>query len=95
MLTYSFHFLQFNNLSFLFSRKNPSLAQFIPGIYNKIIIKIVGYFWGVTIRIFQNSKINSLFSINRESRRPVDRVGSINTNFTFLILQNYNKTSMV
>ena len=24
------------------------MAQFIPGIYNKIIIKILGYFWGVT-----------------------------------------------
>ena len=31
-----------------FSRKNPSLTQFIPRIYNKIIIKILGYFWGVT-----------------------------------------------
>ena len=27
--------------------KYPSLTQFIPGIYNKIIIKILGYFWGV------------------------------------------------
>ena len=24
------------------------MTQFIPGIYNKIIIKILGYFWGVT-----------------------------------------------
>ena len=46
MLTYSFHFSQFN--IYQFSRKNPSLAQSIPGIYNKIIIKILGYFWGVT-----------------------------------------------
>ena len=46
MLTYSFHISLFNNLSV--SRKNPSLAQFIPEIYNKIIIKIIGYFWGVT-----------------------------------------------
>ena len=45
MLTYSFHFSQFHNLSV--SWKNPSLTQFIPGIYNKIIIKIIGYFWGV------------------------------------------------
>ena len=44
MLTYSFHISQF--ISFL--EKTPSLAQFIPGIYNKIIIKIIGYFWGVT-----------------------------------------------
>ena len=47
MLTFSFS--KFNNLSFFFS-KNPSLAQFIPGIYNKIIIKISGYFLGVTGR---------------------------------------------
>ena len=41
--------LLFHNLSIhQFSRKNPSLAQFIPRIYNKIIIKILGYFWGVT-----------------------------------------------
>ena len=25
------------------------MAQFIPGIYNKIIIKIIGYFLGVTV----------------------------------------------
>ena len=32
--------LSFHNLSIhQFSRKNPSLAQFIPRIYNKIIIK--------------------------------------------------------
>ena len=46
MLTYSFHFSPFNNLSVF--RKNPSLTQFILEIYNKIIIKILGYFWGVT-----------------------------------------------
>ena len=41
--------LSFYNLSIhQFSRKNLSLAQFIPRIYNKIIIKILGYFWGVT-----------------------------------------------
>ena len=42
MLTYSFFTI------YQFSQKNPSLAQFIPGIYNKIIIKILGYFRGVT-----------------------------------------------
>ena len=47
MLTYSFHFSEFNNLS-VFPGKNLSLAQFISGIYNKIIIKIIGYFWGIT-----------------------------------------------
>ena len=46
MLTCSFHFLQFNNLSVF--PKNPSLTQFIPEIYNKFIIKIIRYFWGVT-----------------------------------------------
>ena len=41
--------LSFHNLSIhQFSRKDLSLAQFIPRIYNKIIIKILGYFWGVT-----------------------------------------------
>ena len=41
--------LSFHNLSiYQFSRKNPSLAQFIAKIYNKIIIKILVYFWGVT-----------------------------------------------
>ena len=41
--------LSFHNLSIhQFSRKDLSLAQFIPKIYNKIIIKILGYFWGVT-----------------------------------------------
>ena len=25
------------------------MAQFIPGIYHRIIIKILGYFWGVTL----------------------------------------------
>ena len=43
--------LSFHNLSIhQFSRKDLSLAQFIPRIYNKIIIKILGYFWGVTAR---------------------------------------------
>ena len=42
--------LSFHNLSIhQFSRKDLSLAQFIPRIYNKIIIKILGYFWGVTV----------------------------------------------
>ena len=41
--------LSFHNLSIhQFSRKDLSLAQFIPRIYNKIIIKILGYVWGVT-----------------------------------------------
>ena len=44
--------LSFHNLSIhQFSRKNLSLAQFKPRIYNKIIIKILGYFWGVTGKI--------------------------------------------
>ena len=47
--------LSFHNLSIhQFSRKNLSLAQFIPRIYNKIIIKILGYFWGVTISFSSN-----------------------------------------
>ena len=27
------------------------MTQFIPGIYNKIIIKIIGYFLGVTAKV--------------------------------------------
>ena len=45
----SLNFLFHNLSSHQFSRKNTSLAQFIPRIYNKIIIKILGYFWGVRI----------------------------------------------
>ena len=49
--------LSFHNLSIhQFSRKNLSLAQFIPKIYNKIIIKILGYFWGVTISMESERK---------------------------------------
>ena len=45
--------LSFHNLSIhQFSRKDLSLAQFIPRTYNKIIIKILGYFWGVTLIIW-------------------------------------------
>ena len=38
----------YNQYSFNNSWKYLSLAQFIPEIYNKIIIKILRYFWGVT-----------------------------------------------
>ena len=57
MLTFSLHNSQFNN--FLgFSRKNLSLAQFIPEICNIIIIKILGYFWGVTeVLAFSSNRI--------------------------------------
>ena len=43
MLTYSFYISPFIS----FSGKNPRLVQFIPRIYNKIILKILEYFWGV------------------------------------------------
>ena len=33
------------------------MAQFIPRIYNKIIIKILGYFWGVTVLGQRTEKI--------------------------------------
>ena len=46
MLIYSFHFSQFNNLSFF--PEKPKFGSIHIGIYNKIIIKIIGYFWGVT-----------------------------------------------
>ena len=55
--------LSFHNLSiYQFSWKNPSLAQFIPKIYNKIIIKILGYFWGVTETNNLNSKREIAFN---------------------------------
>ena len=47
MLTLSIYI--FNLSIYQITRKKPSLTQFIPRIYNKIIIKILGYFWGVTI----------------------------------------------
>ena len=50
MLTLSIYILQVINLSNF--PKNPSLTQFIPGIYDKIIIKILGYFWGVTNHVY-------------------------------------------
>ena len=31
------------------------MAQFIPGIYNKINIKILGYFWGVTEKLYAST----------------------------------------
>ena len=44
--------LSSHNLSiYQFFQKNTNLAQFIPRIYNKIIIKILGYFWGVTMEV--------------------------------------------
>ena len=46
MLTFPFHFSRFNNL--LVFPEKPKLTQFIPGYIIKIIIKILGYFWGVT-----------------------------------------------
>ena len=47
MLTYSFHIYHFHNLTiYQFSRKNPSLAQFIPGIYNKNYYKNSRVFLG-------------------------------------------------
>ena len=47
MLTYSFHFSQFNNLS-VFSKQPKFGSIYTRNIYNKIIIEILGYFWGVT-----------------------------------------------
>ena len=47
MLTFSFHFSLFNNLSVV-SRKNPSWLNLYPKYIIKIIIKILGNFWGVT-----------------------------------------------
>ena len=49
-LNLSFHDLSIHQ----FSQKDLSLAQFIPRIYNKIIIKILGYFWGVTQCVLQH-----------------------------------------
>ena len=47
MLTYLFHFSQFNNLS-NFSKKTQVWLNLYPEYIIKIIIKIIGYFWGVT-----------------------------------------------
>ena len=51
--SFTFDLLSYNHLnqySFNNSRKIPKSAQLIPRIYNKIIIKILGHFWGVTSR---------------------------------------------
>ena len=58
----SLNLLFHNWSSHQFSWKNPSLAQFIPRIYNKIIIKILGYFWGVTGRPWDNSQPPPVFN---------------------------------
>ena len=50
MLTHSFHFSQFNNLS-VFPEKPKFDSIHTRNIYNKIIIKILGYFWGVRAHI--------------------------------------------
>ena len=50
MLTFSFHFSQFNNLS-IFPRKTQVWLNSYLEYIIKIIIKIIGYFWGVTLTI--------------------------------------------
>ena len=47
------------------------MAQFIPEIYNKIIIKILGYFWGITVIIknrYPLPRIDDLFDQLRGAR---------------------------
>ena len=59
MFTHSFHISLFNHLSVFLEK--PKFAKFILGIYNKIIIKFQGYFWGVTeIELFYLSVIGGL-----------------------------------
>ena len=59
MLTYSFHIYHFHSLTIykFISWKNLSLAQFIPGIYNKSYYKNYRYFWGVTCVLMQDDKV--------------------------------------
>ena len=47
--TFNLHFTIYQFINF--SRKKPSMAQFIPGIYNNFYYKILGYFWGVTVNL--------------------------------------------
>ena len=47
MLTYSFHILHFNNL-LVFPEKPKFGSFYTRKFFYKIIIKILGYFWGVT-----------------------------------------------
>ena len=47
MLTYSFHVSHFNNLS-VFPEKPKFGSIYTRNIYNKIIIEILRFFWGVT-----------------------------------------------
>ena len=54
MLTFLFHFSQFNNLSVF--PENPSLLNLYPEYIIKIIIKIIRYFWGVTVVVAEELK---------------------------------------
>ena len=74
------HFTFHNLTIYQFSRKNPSLAQFIPGIYNKIITKILGYFWGVTVLVLENTFYVPSFSRNLIF---VSRLVPLGFSFTF------------
>ena len=75
MLTYSVHIYHFHSLTiYQFSRKNLSLAQFILGIYNKIIIKILGYFWGVTVLM---SKLSLVIGSTRLDIVDPDRLAHV------------------
>ena len=74
--------LSFHNLSIhQFSRKDLSLAQFIPRIYNKIIIKILGYFLG---RYTQSDML-----LDRDPTNSIVFV-MINMNFTYMC-RDYKK----
>ena len=60
--------LSFHNLSIhQISLKNPSLAQFIPRIYNKIIIKILGYFGALQALPIQNQPKASFASDTKKN----------------------------
>ena len=43
------------------------MTQFIPRIYNKIIIKILGYFWGVTVPALIPQDIRTLHGSDEEN----------------------------
>ena len=51
------------------------MAQFIPRIYNKIIIKILGYFWGVTVPTSRR-RVNEKRKSISDQRRDVSVISA-------------------
>ena len=53
------------------------MAQFISGIYNKFVIKILGYFWGVTIPIGKTT----IMATNKSSMTRLKRSRALGSKY--------------